>query len=114
MSRIRGKDTFPEMVVRRVRFIRPDIVLPKYKTVIFVHGCFWHRHRGCRNCATPTNVPGKSTKGLYNISGHGECRLYNKARTVLRRFAGASLSLSLQIPSAGRADNRGLDNLLRA
>jgi DNA mismatch endonuclease (patch repair protein) len=34
---------------------KPDIVLPKYKTVIFVHGCFWHRHKGCKNCTTPTN-----------------------------------------------------------
>src|SRR5207302_7118278 len=37
------------------RSVRPDIVLPKYKTVIFVHGCFWHRHKGCKNCTTPTN-----------------------------------------------------------
>ena len=36
-------------------FVCPDIVLPKYKTVIFVHGCFWHRHRGCKNCTTPPN-----------------------------------------------------------
>lgn len=36
---------------------RPDIVMPKSKTVIFVHGCFWHRHPGCRKCTTPsTNV----------------------------------------------------------
>ena len=69
MSRIRGKDTAPEKVVRSVlhrlgyRFRlhgkklpgRPDIVLPKYKTVVFVHGCFWHRHRGCKNCTTPTH-----------------------------------------------------------
>jgi DNA mismatch endonuclease, patch repair protein len=69
MSRIRGKDTVPEKVVRSIlhrlgfRFRlhgkklpgRPDIVLPKYKTVIFVHGCFWHRHKGCVNCTTPTN-----------------------------------------------------------
>jgi DNA mismatch endonuclease, patch repair protein len=69
MSRIRGKNTTPEMAVRRALFKmgyrfrlhdkklpgRPDIVLPKYKTVIFVHGCFWHRHRGCKNCTTPTN-----------------------------------------------------------
>lgn len=69
MSRIRGKDTTPEKAVRSLlhrlgyRFrlhVRnlpgcPDIVLPKYKTVIFVHGCFWHRHRGCKNCTTPTN-----------------------------------------------------------
>ena len=65
MSRIRGKNTSPEIVVRKLlhrlgyRFRlhgkklpgRPDIVLPKYKTVIFVHGCFWHRHRG-RNTLT--------------------------------------------------------------
>src|SRR2546426_11174564 len=69
MSRIRGKHTAPEKVVRSLlhrmgfRFRlhgkklpgRPDIVLPKYRTVVFVHGCFWHRHRGCRNCTTPTN-----------------------------------------------------------
>ncbi len=69
MSRIRGKDTAPEMVVRRAlhamgyRFRlhgrrlpgRPDLVLPKYRTVVFVHGCFWHRHRKCENCTTPTN-----------------------------------------------------------
>jgi len=69
MSRIRGKDTTPELLVRRLlhsmgyRFRlhvsslpgRPDIVLAKYRTVIFVHGCFWHRHSGCKNCSTPTN-----------------------------------------------------------
>ncbi len=69
MSRIKGKDTGPEKVVRSLlhrmgfRFRlhvkdlpgKPDIVLPRYRTVIFVHGCFWHRHRGCRNCTTPTN-----------------------------------------------------------
>ena len=69
MSRIRGKDTTPEKAVRSVlhrmgyRFRlhgkklpgRPDIVLAKHKTVILVHGCFWHRHPGCRNCTTPTN-----------------------------------------------------------
>ena len=69
MSRIRGKDTKPEMVVRSLlhrmgyRFRlhgrklpgRPDVVLTKHKTVVFVHGCFWHRHRKCKNCTTPTN-----------------------------------------------------------
>jgi len=39
----------------KIKYVRPDIVLPKYKTAIFVHGCFWHRHRGCKNCTTPTN-----------------------------------------------------------
>ncbi len=69
MSRIKGKDTRPERLVRSLlhrmgfRFRlhakrlpgKPDIVLPSYRTVVFVHGCFWHRHRGCKNCTTPTN-----------------------------------------------------------
>ena len=33
---------------------KPDIVLPRYKTVIFIHGCYWHRHKGCKNCTTPS------------------------------------------------------------
>jgi len=67
MSRIRSKDTKPEMLVRRflhkngfryrlhVRNLpgKPDIVLPKYKTVIFIHGCFWHGHEGCRYYVVP-------------------------------------------------------------
>lgn len=71
MSRIRGKDTAPEILLRKhlhkagYRFRlhvpdlpgRPDIVLKKHKTVIFVHGCFWHRHRNCPNTTVPrTNV----------------------------------------------------------
>jgi DNA mismatch endonuclease, patch repair protein len=67
MSRIRSGNTKPEMVVRsllhrmgyRFRLHRkdlpgkPDIVLSKYKTVIFVHGCFWHRHEGCKYAYNP-------------------------------------------------------------
>lgn len=67
MSRIKSKDTKPELRVRSLlhrlgyRFRlhrknlpgRPDIVLPKYKTAIFVHGCFWHRHEGCRFAYNP-------------------------------------------------------------
>lgn len=67
MSAIRGKDTSPEMSVRRylhacglryrlhVRALpgQPDLVFPGYRTVIFVHGCFWHRHPGCRFATTP-------------------------------------------------------------
>jgi len=92
MSRIRGKHTMPERVVRSLlrrlgyrfrlhvripvevgtarravrsstldarlstrRFVCPDIILPKYKTAIFIHGCFWHRHLHCKNCTTPTH-----------------------------------------------------------
>lgn len=69
MSRIRGKDTKPEELVRKCLFSqgfryrkndprlpgKPDIVLPKYKTVIFVNGCFWHHHEGCRYFVWPKN-----------------------------------------------------------
>jgi DNA mismatch endonuclease, patch repair protein len=67
MSRIRGRDTVPEKRVRSLlhrlgfRFTlrneklsgRPDIVLKSRKTAIFVHGCFWHRHNGCKNAVLP-------------------------------------------------------------
>jgi len=67
MSAIKSKNTKPEIKVRKVlhsmgyrfRLHRkdlpgsPDIVLPKYKTVIFVHGCFWHRHQNCKYASTP-------------------------------------------------------------
>lgn len=67
MSRIRSGDTKPEMIVRKFLHAngfryklhdkslpgKPDIVLPKYKTVIFVHGCFWHGHKNCRYFKLP-------------------------------------------------------------
>ena len=67
MASIRGKNTKPEMLVRRFLFSRgfryrlnhprlpgrPDIVLRKYRTVIFVNGCVWHGHEGCKNYAVP-------------------------------------------------------------
>lgn len=67
MSLIRNKDTRPERIVRSLlhnlglRFRlhrrdlpgRPDIVLPRYKTAIFVQGCFWHRHEGCKDATIP-------------------------------------------------------------
>ncbi len=82
MSRIRGKDTKPEMIVRRFLFSQgfrfrlhyrklpghPDIVLPKYKAVIFVHGCFWHRHENCRHFRLPqSNVEYWENKIAGNV-----------------------------------------------
>lgn len=69
MSRIKSKDTKPEETVRKYLFSQgfryrkndkrlpgsPDIVLPKYKTVIFVNGCFWHGHTGCKYFVWPQN-----------------------------------------------------------
>lgn len=67
MSKIKSKDTKPEMLVRRFLFSQgfrfrlhrkdlpgnPDIVLPKYKTVIFINGCFWHGHKDCKFATIP-------------------------------------------------------------
>ena len=75
MAAIKSKNTKPEILVRkmlhslgyRFRLHRkdlpgsPDIVLPKYKTVIFVHGCFWHRHENCKYASTP-----KTRKEFWN------------------------------------------------
>jgi len=71
MSRITGRNTKPEILLRSLlhragfRFRlhakdlpgKPDIVLAKYRIAIFVHGCFWHRHPGCRNATTPSTRP---------------------------------------------------------
>lgn len=71
MSNIKGKNTKPEMIVRRYLFSKgfryrkndirlpgkPDIVLPKYRTVIFVNGCFWHKHEGCKYFVWPKSNP---------------------------------------------------------
>ena len=67
MAAIRTRDTAPELVVRRIahrmglRFRlhrkdlpgRPDLVIPKHRLAVFVHGCFWHRHEGCRFASMP-------------------------------------------------------------
>lgn len=67
MARVRGKDTAPELRVRRIahslglrfRLHRkdlpgsPDLVFPKHRLVVFVHGCFWHRHEGCPRATMP-------------------------------------------------------------
>ena len=67
MSRIKSRDTKPELIVQKFLFNKgfryrvndkrlpgkPDIVLPKYKTVIFIHGCFWHGHKNCKYAPTP-------------------------------------------------------------
>ena len=82
MSRIRSKNTKPELLVRRLlhhmgyrfRLHRrdlpgsPDVVLPRYHVLIYVHGCFWHRHEGCRFATTPsTNTEKWQRKFQENI-----------------------------------------------
>jgi len=83
MSAVKSKDTSPEIAVRRVahklgfRFRlhnkclpgKPDLVFPKWNLVIFVHGCFWHRHQGCSKASTPkTRVDFWTAKFNENVS----------------------------------------------
>nr|WP_192385785.1 very short patch repair endonuclease [Mesorhizobium silamurunense] len=120
MSRIKGRNTSPELLLRSLlhragfRFRlhakqlpgRPDVVLPKYRTVIFVHGCFWHRHPGCRNATTPStrwafwqekfdsNVSrdARNQEALesarWTVLTVWECELKADAEGVARRLAG--------------------------
>jgi len=91
MSKVKNRNTRPEIVVRKFLFSKgfryrivdnklpgkPDIVLPKWKTVIFVNGCFWHGHNGCRYARRPTtNVYFWETKISGNIER--DIRVRNK------------------------------------
>lgn len=116
MAKIRGKNTKPELLVRSMlhragyRFSlhrkdlpgKPDIVLRKYKTVIFVHGCFWHRHKNCKTATTPKsnvefwqakfdrNVANdkKHTRELRKLGWHvitvWECELKNPEKVLAK------------------------------
>lgn len=83
MASIKGHDTAPERVVRRIahrmglRFRlhrrdlpgRPDLVFPGHRLAVFVHGCFWHRHQGCRYAYTPkSRVPFWTRKFAANVA----------------------------------------------
>lgn len=89
MSSIRSKDTKPEVYLRRLLFSKgyryrknvayvpghPDIYLGKYKTAIFVHGCFWHRHQGCKYAYTPkSNVEFWQKKFDNNVRRDSEVK----------------------------------------
>lgn len=100
MSRIRGKDTGIEIMVRTFLFSKgfryrknvgtlpgkPDIVLQKYKTVLFIHGCYWHRHPGCKYAYNPkSNVEFWEKKFSENVANDEKVRiqLENDGWTVI-------------------------------
>lgn len=120
MAKIKGKNTLPEIATRSLlhragyRFRihvaslpgKPDIVLPRYRTIVFVHGCFWHRHKGCKVASTPKSHrkfwADKFARNVANDKKHlrqlrrlgwktltvWECQL-GCSEKVLRRIEGA-------------------------
>lgn len=102
MSRIRGRDTKPELAVRsllhglglRFRVCRrdlpgtPDIVLPGRGTVVFVHGCFWQRHKGCKGATTP-----KSNVGFWTAKFEANVARDVRNRRALRKLGWSVLTV---------------------
>lgn len=97
MSKVRSKDTKPELLVRKFLHAhgfryrlhdkklpgKPDIVLPKYKTIIFVHGCFYHGHEGCSYFV----VPKTRTDWWHNkINGNKRRDTENEAKLVAEKW----------------------------
>lgn len=94
MSGIRGRNTKPELLVRKALFAagfryrlhssrlpgKPDIVLPRSRCAVFVHGCFWHRHPGCRFAYVP-----KSNAKFWKDKFKANVRRDAHAKTALRR-----------------------------
>lgn len=133
MSRIKGKDTAPEWVVRRIVFAlghryrlhvrslpgRPDLVFPGRHKVIFVHGCFWHGHAGCKRATIPatntafwaSKINGNKRRDRYvkkrlrsqgwDILDIWQCQLrdHDAVRRRLRKFL-AQLATAGPIPRA--------------
>lgn len=102
MSQIKGKDTKPECLVRKFLFSngfryrlhekklpgKPDIVLPKYKTVIFVNGCFWHAHQKCKNFVVPKT---RKNWWLNKINRTKELDKYNSRK--LKKYGWRVISI---------------------
>jgi DNA mismatch endonuclease (patch repair protein) len=123
MSRIRGRDTEPEKAVRsmlrrmgyKLRLYakdlpgRPDIVLPRRKTAVFVHGCFWHRHPRCKNAYTP-----KSRVAFWERKFSENVERDKVVRQHLRQTGWKRVVIwECQTPDAARL-RRSLSNLLRS
>ena len=117
MSRIRNKNTKPEILVRSLlhrmgyRFTvnapnnrklpgKPDIVLPKYKAIIFVHGCFWHRHKGCKETTTP-----KSRTEWWQAKFDGNLARDRKNQRLLERMLESDRGVGMS--DEGGRDGKG-------
>lgn len=95
MSSIKSKNTVPEILLaiklknKGVKFKKhennlpgkPDLVIDRYKLAIFVHGCFWHQHKGCKRCSMPkTNIK------YWKPKLEGNIKRFNNQRRILNRM----------------------------
>jgi len=122
MSRIRGKDTKPELVVRsllhrmgfRFRLHRrdlpgsPDIVLPRHSTVVFVHGCFWHRHPRCKGATTP-----KSNADFWQDKFAANVERDKRNRRDLREWAVSHLARGPSVVTCALIDGSAMNSTNR-
>ena len=122
MSQIHGKDTKPEDKVRKYLFSRgfryrkndkrlpgkPDIVLPKYRTVIFVNGCFWHKHEGCKYFVMP-----KSNTDFWTMKIEGNVERDLKQQRLLTE-QGWKVLVVWECELKGALFQKTMDNLDKA
>jgi DNA mismatch endonuclease (patch repair protein) len=125
MSRIQSRDTKPELALRKAlhrlgfRFRvhrtglpgKPDMVLAKYRTVIFVHGCFWHRHAGCNVATTP-----KSNTEFWNDKfSRNVARDERVIRQLEKEGWRVIIAWECEVDSAAKAVSRAMEigSLLR-
>jgi DNA mismatch endonuclease (patch repair protein) len=118
MRLVREKNTNPEMVVRRIVHSMgyryrlhcrtlpgcPDLVFPSKKKVIFVHGCFWHRHKGCGRCRTPSS---RQDYWIAKLEGNKKRDLKNQKKLLASGWS------VLVIWECEIKDREGLSNRLR-
>jgi len=145
MSGIGSRDTGAEVLLRKALFAlglrfrlhvrklpgSPDIVLPKYKSVIFVHGCFWHRHENCRRTTTPKkNVELWQAKFAQNVERDRrtrmllehlgwkvittwECEVLNDPDAVAEQLTKLLTKFLAEAKGSGAGDDHRVRNRLR-
>ncbi len=120
MSRIRGKNTKPEIFVRKALFSqgfrfrlhdknlpgKPDIILPKYRTVIFVHGCFWHGHRNCKYFSIP------KTRTEWWTQKINKNRINDKIASNALKDTGWNVIVVWECAIKGDKMNKNINNLV--
>jgi DNA mismatch endonuclease (patch repair protein) len=116
MAQVKSENTSPELAIRKLlhrlgyRFRlhrkdlpgKPDIVLPKYRTVIFVHGCFWHGHPGCKRAARPA-----SNTDFWNKKLDRNIERDRKAREELEKTGWRVMTIwECEIKNAGKVEEK--------